>query len=418
MNKHDSERIAGVLFSLGYEETENPDEAAVIIINTCAVRENAVKRLKGYVRSLGNAKRNGALIGIAGCVAQVEKGKLIEELKVDFVVGPDRIGEIPDILDALAYMRSHEERTGFKDDFFASELPVLRETQHHAWISITKGCDNFCTYCIVPYARGTMVSRPLEQIITEAKKTRDDGANQITLLGQNVNAYGKDIYGKTEFVKLLEKVSEIDFEVISFATSHPADFQDELVDLIKERKNISRQIHLPVQSGSNRILEKMKRRYSRERYIEIAEKIRTIPDVSLTTDIIVGFPGETEADFEETLSLVEELKFDHVFTFIFSPRPGTEAAQYSDQVPHEVKKERFERLVQAVSRAALERNKESIGKVLAGIVEGESKSGGFTQARTLNGKIVLFKDGERKPGEKVMLRIKSAGPYHLDGEII
>lgn len=418
MNKHDSERMAGILKSLGFLETENPEDADVIIINTCAVRENAVKRLKGYVRSLGKPKKKGALIGIAGCVAEVEKDKLLKELPfVDFIFGPDRIDELPELI-ALATKGKKDLRFGFKEGFFASNLPAEREEKHHAWVAITKGCDNYCTYCIVPYARGRLVSRKLESVLNELENLKKEGVLDVTLLGQNVNAYGKDIYEEPRFVELLKKTAEMDFRRVSFATSHPADFQDELVFLIKEYENISRQLHLPVQSGSNKILKRMRRGYTRERYLEIAEKVRSIQDLSLTTDIIVGFPGETDEDFEDTINLIKEVQFDHVFTFIFSPRPGTEASRYNDQVPEEVKKERFEKLVEVVKEVALKQNLKLVGKIVDAVVEGKSKTGGFIQARTESGKVILFKDRSSSVGKRLKLRVREAGPYHLVGELV
>jgi tRNA-2-methylthio-N6-dimethylallyladenosine synthase len=418
MNKHDSERMAGILESLGFIATVSPENADVIIINTCAVRENAVRRLKGYVRSLGKPKRKGALIGIAGCVAEVEKEKLLKELSfADFVFGPDRIDELPELI-ASASKGRRDVRFGFRDGFFASDLPAAREERYHAWVAITKGCDNSCTYCIVPYARGKLVSRRLEDVLSELEDLKKEGVLDVTLLGQNVNAYGKDIYGESRFVELLKMAAEMGFRRVSFATSHPADFQDELIPLMMEHENISRQLHLPVQSGSNRVLKRMRRGYTRERYLEIAEKVRSIQDLSLTTDIIVGFPGETDEDFEDTLDLVREIQFDHVFTFIFSPRPGTEASRYEDQVAEAVKKERFEKLTEAVREAALKQNLKLIGRVVDAVVEGESKTGGFIQARTESGKVILFEDRNAAVGKRLKLRVREAGPYHLLGELV
>lgn len=417
MNKHDSERIAGLLEVAGFLPAESVDSAEVIIINTCAVRENAVKRLKGYLQSLGVPKRKGAIVGVGGCVAQVEKEKLLKELKfVDFVFGPDNLDEVQFLI-AQALKGRKGISAEFKEDFFASSLPSKRETAYHAWVAITKGCDNYCTYCIVPFARGRLVSRELDEILKEARRLKDEGVLDITLLGQNVNAYGKDLYGEPRFVELLSEIANLGFRKVSFATSHPADFQEELVSLMMEKPNISRQLHLPVQSGSNKVLKRMNRGYTRERYLEIVKEVRKIPDLSLTTDIIVGFPGETEEDFQETLSLIKEASFDHVFTFIFSPRPNTEAATYKDQVPDEVKKERFQRLTETVKETAFKQNLKLVGKKIEAVVEGRSKTGGFTQARTDTGKIVLFKNGKLKAGERVSILVKEAGPYHLVGEL-
>lgn len=417
MNKHDSERIAGLLEVSGLLPSEDEFGADLIVINTCAVRENAVKRLKGYIRSLGKPKKKGAIIGVGGCVAQIEGERILSDIPfVDFVFGPDEIDEIPFLVEK-ALKGKKATAVDFDSEFFASSLPARRESQYHAWLSITKGCDNFCTYCVVPYARGPMVSRRKEDILSEARKLLEEGVRDVTLLGQNVNAYGKDIYGRSEFVSLLSEISKLGFRKVSFATSHPADFQKELVELIAERKNISRQLHLPVQSGSNKVLERMKRRYTREEYLQIVGEVRRIPDISLTTDIIVGFPGETEEDFEKTIELIKEASFDHVYTFIFSPRPFAEASTYEDQVPEEVKKERFERLTRIVKETSLKQNLKYVGREVEAVVEGKSKTRGLTQARTDSGKVILFKGEAKKPGEKVKLLVKDAGPYHLLGEL-
>lgn len=418
MNKHDSQRMAGLLQSLGLLEVSNPEEADIILINTCAVRENAVKRLKGYVQSLGVPKRKGAVIGIAGCVAEVEKEKLLQELPfVDFVFGPDMIDELPQLI-AEAKKGERKVKSGFKNDFFASHLPHPLERNFHAWVAITKGCDNYCSYCIVPYARGRLVSRSMEDVLNELRELKDIGVCDITLLGQNVNAYGKDLYGKPRFAELLEQAAKLGFRRIAFATSHPADFEDRLPELMIEHENISRQLHLPVQSGSNRVLEKMRRGYTREHYLEVAEKVRRVPGLSLTTDVIVGFPGETEEDFEETLQLIKEAQFDHVFTFIFSPRPGTAAAGFPDQIPDEIKKERFERLTETVREVALKQNLKLIGSVVEAVVEGEAKTGSYLQARTDSGKVILFKDRDVSSGKRLYLLVREAGPYHLVGEVV
>lgn len=418
MNKHDSERIAGLLEVSGFLPALTEEEADVIVINTCAVRENAVKRLKGYIRSLGRPKKRGAIVGVGGCVAQIEKERLLAEIPfVDFVFGPDEIDRIPELIEAA---RTGERKLAvrFKEKFFASCLPQKRETKHHSWIAITKGCDNFCSYCVVPYARGRMVSRRYEDILKEANSLIEEGVLDVTLLGQNVNAYGKDVYGKPVFAELLREISDMGFRKVSFATSHPADFQDEIVDLMAGKKNISKQLHLPVQSGSNRVLKRMKRRYTRERYLEIAERVRQVPGISLTTDVIVGFPGETEEDFEETIDLIREVSFDHVYTFIFSPRPLAEASNYPDQVPEEVKKERFQRLVEVVKNTCLKQNEALIGKEVEAVVEGRSKTRNLIQARTSSGKVILFKDGSKNPGEVVRLVVTDAGPHHLVGRIL
>lgn len=415
MNKHDSERIAGYLSAVGFTPVESPDEADVVVINTCAVRENAVKRLKGYIRSLGRNR----LIAVGGCVAQVEKERLLRETDmVQIVFGPDDIEFLPQLI-GRARRGSKQVKTEFREDFFASQLPSLREKPYAAWLAITKGCDNYCTYCIVPFARGKMRSRLPEDILEEAERLRQEGVIEITLLGQNVNSYGTDIAGQRLFGQLLEQIARMGFERVGFATSHPRDFDFEIVDVVARYPNISRQIHIPVQSGSNRILKLMNRGYTRERYIELADYIRErVPDAAITTDVMVGFPGETDRDFADTLDIIRRVGFEHVFTFIFSPRPGTEAARMENQVPEEVKKERFDELVRLVKQVALEKNRKLVGQVVEAIVEGPAPKGDLTAGRTPAGRVVLFRNGGHQPGDRIRVKVEEAGPYHLTGTVL
>lgn len=416
MNKHDSERIIGYLESLGNSTVDSPHGADLIIVNTCAVRERAVERLKGYINSFGDEKRRGALIAVAGCVAQVEKEELYNKLPfVDIVFGPDDIDLLPQLI-AEAMEDKKASSTEFKKGAFASVLPASREKPFHAWMAVTKGCNNFCSYCIVPYARGNLESRTFEDIIKEAKKIKDERVVEVTLLGQNVNSYGKDLYGKPKFAELLAEISAMGFKRVSFATSHPRDLNEEIMDVIAENKNISRQVHLPIQSGSTKILRMMHRGYTQQDYLTKVKKLKDkIEDISITTDIMVGFPGETENDFNETLKVIKEVQFDQAYTFIYSPRPKTKAQKMDGKVSEEVKKRRFEVLVEELKKVTLEKNKREIGSIVEAIVEGKSKKGNKISGRTEKGKVILFEENNTFPGDIVKVKVKQAGPHHLCG---
>lgn len=419
MNKHDSERISGLLSSLGYEEVDGLENADLIIINTCAVREHAVERLRGYVRSMGNARRRGALIAIAGCVSQTEKENLFKELPfVNIIFSPDKIENLPKLIEE-AVKEKHVISIGENPEKFASSLPSLREKKYKAWVAITKGCDNFCSYCIVPYVRGREHSRPFESIITEVKRLKAEGVTEVTLLGQNVNSYGRDIYEKPRFSELLEAVAETGISYVRFATSHPKDFDRSIVSVMKDYPNICPHIHLPVQSGSDRILKLMNRNYTRKEYLEKIEIIRSeLENAAISTDIIVGFPTETHKDFEDTIGLVREALFDQTFTFIFSPRPFTKASEMKEQVPAEVKAKRFERLVEETKRTALLRNQKMIDTYQEVLVDGRARKGNYYSGRTSTNKVVNFIAGWCEEGTVVDVLIVAAGPYHLIGEVV
>lgn len=419
MNKHDSERIAGLLSTRGFKEVTKPDDADVIIINTCAVREHAVERLRGYVRSLGNARKRGALIAIGGCVSQAEKEKLFEKLPfVNIVFGPDTIEALPELIEK-AIKEKYAIATEENPEKFASELPSSREKRYKAWVAITKGCNNFCSYCIVPYVRGREKSRPIESILDEVRRLKDEGVLEVTFLGQNVNSYGRDLYGKPMFSELLSKVAEIGIPYVRFATSHPKDFDESIISVMKDYPNICPHVHLPIQSGSDRILTLMNRNYTQKEYLRKAEIIRNQLDGSaISTDIIVGFPTETEKDFQETLKVVKEVCFDQSFTFIFSPRPFTKAAAMDGQVPDEVKAERFQRLIEETKRAALIMNQKLIGTTQEILVEGRAKKGNYYSGRTVTNKVVNFSAGRCQEGTIINVSIVSCGPHHLVGEPI
>lgn len=377
MNKHDSERVAGLLEKMGLSVVDEPAQADVVVFMTCCVREKADVRLKGAVSSLKCAKdaNPSMIIAVGGCIGQRDGVKLIEQIShIDIVFGTQNIEDLPDLINAAC--ESKEAQVSIKEtsDSFASDLPTHRESPYHAWLSITVGCDNFCSYCVVPYVRGRERSRVLEDIVAEAQQLVNDGVKEITLLGQNVNSYGRDIYGTPHFAQVLEAVAATGIERIGFATSHPKDLTDETIAVLARTPACLSYVHLPFQSGSNAILKAMNRVYTREEYFELVQKIRrALPGVALSTDIIVGFPGETEEDFCDTLSLYEECGFDQAFTFIYSPREGTPAATMPNQIAPEISSERFNRLVALVQKCAYDNNQQALDTTQRVLVEGTSK---------------------------------------------
>lgn len=414
MNKHDSERIAGLLVDEGHEPASLED-ADLIVVNTCAVREHAVNRLVGYVNSLGRAKRRGALIAVGGCVAAAERERLLERSRfIDIVFGPDDIARLPELVERVLG-GSPVVETDADASFFASDLPAERQEPHRAWVSITKGCDNFCSYCIVPYVRGRERSRPVERVVEEVRRAVAEGAAEVVLLGQNVNSYGRDLYGQPRFAELLALVAEAGPARVRFATSHPKDFTREIVEVMEAHENVCPQVHLPAQSGSTRVLQSMNRGYSREQYLEKVALIRErLPEAAISTDLIVGFPGETEEDFEATVSLVREVSFDQCFCFIYSPRPMTKAASMDDPTPREVKAERFARLVETARAAALARNERLVGVEVEVLVDGLSKDGAGASGRARDGRVVNL-SGMYLAGTFVRAVVVAAGPHHLAG---
>ncbi len=428
MNKHDSEKMAGLLASSGYVWTDKASEADVVVFNTCTVRQHAEDRLVGNVAALKRTKekRPEMIIAVGGCVAQKERERLLKRLPhVDVIFGTHNYMDLPRLVErarvsAKPICEVIEDNEDPRNGSARTGAPVFREERHHAWIAITRGCNNFCTYCIVPYVRGREVSRPMEEITDEIRGLVEDGVVEVTLLGQNVNSYGRDLYGKPRFARLLEKIDAIDgLERIRFTTSHPKDLSDETIRAIAELEKVCEHLHLPVQAGSSRVLEKMNRRYTKDQYLNTVEKVyQAVPDIAITTDIMVGFPGETEEDFLETLDVVERARFDSAFTFIFSPREGTLAATMEDQVPADVKAERFDRLVELQNRIALEKNSALVGKVLPSFVEGPSKKGeGLLAARTRTNKIVNFVGGKELIHRTVSVRIEEAHAHYLKGSV-
>jgi len=418
MNEHDSERMKGMLTALGYAEAQSRADADLILFNTCSIRESADSR---FVAHLGEAKRlkgeqPEVVVGVGGCWAQSVKEEVFERFPfVDVAFGPGQIHKLAEFLtsDSLTAQGYFE----FED--FAGHLPSRRERPFQAWVQISQGCNCRCSYCIVPSTRGREASRPPGELLDEIAALAVDGVREVTLLGQNVNSYGRDLRGaeRRSFAELLRAVDAIDgIERIRYTSPHPKDMKEDVIVAHAECEAICEHIHLPLQSGSSRILKAMRRTYDRERYRDRVALIREhLPDVALTTDIIVGFPGESESDFEETLAVVEEVGYDGAFTFVFSPRRGTEAAALDGMVPHPVKKERMARLVEVVQRRARERAQRFAGRTVDVLVEGPSRTDpARLRGRSRHNKAVNF-EGTARPGEIVEVEVTSATSQTLLG---
>ena len=422
MNVHDSEEIRKYLELLGFIPTDVLEESDIVVLNTCAIRENAHDKVFGYLGRCKHLKKEKPelLIAIGGCMSQEEN--VVNEIKtkhpyVDIVFGTHNINELPKLI-INAKGKLDIEVYSNEGNVFENVL-YSRDSKIKAWVNIMYGCDKFCTYCIVPYTRGKQRSRKIDKILEEVRSLKDAGYKEITLLGQNVNAYGKDLDDNTTFSMLLEETAKIGIERIRFVTSHPWDFTDEMIDIIAKYDNIMPYIHLPLQSGSSRILKLMGRRYTKEEYLELFNKISMrIPNVSITTDIIVGFPNETEEDFDETLEVVEACKYDGAFTFIYSPREGTPAAKINDSVDLKTKEQRLYKLNELVNKYSLEANKKYVGNTTKVLVEGISekdpnKAFGYTETM----KLVNIIGGKDYIGQIVDVKITDAKSFSLDGEI-
>ena len=380
MNAHDSERIKGMLEELGLGEAPTADDADVVVFNTCTIREKPDTKLAAYLGDAAARKREDPdrVIAVGGCYAEAQRERIFELYPaVDVAFGPGSIAHLADWLGAggIGVARG---RFGLDDREFAAELPMHRERSFQAWVQVSMGCNSVCSYCIVPAVRGRERSRRPGELVAEVTQLAAQGVKEVTLLGQNVNSWGRDLLPEiqTEFGELLRACDRVDgIERIRFTSPHPKDFRDPVIAAIAECDAVCEQVHLPLQSGSSRVLKAMRRTYTRERYLALVDKMRAaIPDLAIGTDIIVGFPGETEADFEQTLEVVEEVRYDSAFTFVYSPRAGTEAAAMTDQIPHEVKIERMERLVERVQSIARERNLARIGRSEEVLVEGFSRT--------------------------------------------
>ena len=424
MNVHDSEEIKKILENLGYTEIEDYEQADLIILNTCAIRENAHDKVFGFLGRCKHLKKTNKdlILGLCGCMAQEEN--VVKEIRekhkyIDIVFGTHNMNELPDMLMNFYGKQSINVYSKEGDVIEFGNL-YKRDSKITAWVNIMYGCDKFCTYCIVPYTRGKQRSRKSEDILKEVKELKEQGYKEITLLGQNVNAYGKDLDGEIEFSKLLEKVSDIGIERIRFVTSHPWDFTDKMIDVIASRENIMPYIHLPLQSGSNKILKLMGRRYTKEEYLELFNKIRNkVKNASITTDIIVAFPGETEEDFNDTLDVVNTCKYDGAFTFIYSPRENTPAAKMKNDLTEAEKEDRLHRLNELVNKYSKESNERmlnTIQKVLViGVSEKDSnKVCGYTE----NMKLVNVTAPMDTIGQIINVKITDAKSFSLDGEII
>lgn len=426
MNEHDSEAIIGMAEELGYTKAESQEEADLIILNTCAIRENAENRVFGELGRLKRLKRKNPdlIIGVCGCMSQEEKvvNQLMEKYQqVDLIFGTHNIHRLPEYIYNALMGKERIIEVWSKEGDIIENMPRTRQGNIKAWVNIMYGCDEFCTYCIVPYTRGKERSRLPEDIIAEIKHLAEEGYQEVTLLGQNVNAYGKDFKDREyTFGDLLDDLNKIDLPRIRFTTSHPRDFDAKTIAALAKRGNLVEHIHLPVQSGNNEVLKRMNRKYTREMYLQLVRDIKAaIPDVSLTTDIIVGFPGETEEQFQDTLSLVEEVGFEGAFTFIFSPREGTPAARMVDDVTEADKKDRLYRLNAVINRQFKEGNDRFNGKIVDVLVEGTSKNDDTVLAGyTRHNKLVNFKGDEAKIGQIVKVQITDAKTWHLSGEMI
>ena len=422
MNAHDSERIKGMLESLGLGEATAADDADVLVFNTCTIREKPDTRLAAYLGDAGARKRRDPelVIAVGGCYAEAQRERIFERYPfVDVAFGPGSIPHLGDWIEAGGY---GVERGRFgTHEHFAGHLPTHRERRYNAWVQVSMGCNSTCAYCIVPAVRGREQSRRPGDILAEVTRLADDGVREITLLGQNVNSWGRDLLPdvRTEFGELLRACDAVDgIARIRFTSPHPKDFREPVIAAIAECESVCEQVHLPLQSGSARILKAMRRTYSPGRYLTLVDRLRdAVPDLALGTDVIVGFPGETEEDFRATLEVVERVRYDSAFTFIYSPRAGTEAAELPGQVADEVKHERLERLVDVVQRVAAERNAERIGRVEEVLVEGASRTEpSLLRGRTRRNTTVNF-SGAAAPGELVDVLVEGATSTTMRGRV-
>lgn len=426
-NEADSEQIRGMLREMGYAFTEDTSVADVIVINTCAIREHAELRVLGNVGALTHTKRRKPNQVICLCGCSMQEPHMAEKIRksfrhVDLVFGPHALWRFPELLQQVLLKKERVFATEQSDGRIAEGLPVVRRGKIKAWVSIMYGCNNFCTYCIVPYVRGRERSREPEQILEEVRRLVAEGYKDITLLGQNVNSYGKDLDSNVDFADLLAQINDIpgDF-LVRFMTSHPKDASQKLFETMARCDKVAPQLHLPVQSGSSRVLKAMNRHYDREIYLDEVRRLKAlIPDIVLTSDIIVGFPGETQEEFEETLSLLEEVRFDSLFTFIFSPRVGTPAAKMDDPVPMEEKKKWFQRLLDTQNRISVEKHKEYIGRILPVLVEEENPADAVNNlnCRTDGWRLVHVPGDVSLLGQRKKVKITDCSTWSLFGEFV
>jgi len=432
MNVHDSERLSGMLEAAGYARAEKGAYGDVVVLNTCAVRENADNKLYGNLGHLASvkAKRPGMQIAVGGCLAQKDRGVILDKAPwVDVVFGTHNLGSLPALLDRARHNQAAQVEIAESLEVFPSSLPARRDSAFSAWVSISVGCNNSCTFCIVPALRGKEVDRRPGDILAEVQALVADGVLEITFLGQNVNSYGADFGDRSAFAELLKACGGIaGLERVRFTSPHPRDFTDDVIQAMATTANVCPQLHMPLQSGSDDVLRRMRRSYRRDRYLGILDRVRqAIPHAAISTDIIVGFPGETESDFGDTLSLVEQARFVSAYTFQYSVRAGTPAATLPDQVPGDVVQERYERLVEVQRKISHEQNQALIGSAVEVLVAtaGGSKdpATGRRTGRARDGRLVHFAvpgDGNVRPGDVVTTRVSYAAPHHLvaDGPLL
>ena len=431
MNLHDAERVEGLLEQNGCISVAEPEEADIVVFMTCCVRDNADQRLYGQASAMVSAPKppcGKRVVAIGGCIAQRDGEKIREHIPVaDVVFGTSALSSLPELL-----LEAFEEDGGKvgvdtveEGRGFSCDLPSRRAQSFHAWVPIMTGCNNFCTYCIVPYVRGREKSRTIEAVVAECEKLVLDGVREITLLGQNVNSYGRNIYGEPRFAELLREVGKTGIERVRFTSSNPHDLVDETIEAMAETPCVMPHLHLAVQSGSSRVLKAMNRKYTREQYLDLVGRLRNaMPGLALSTDIIVGFPGETEEDFEDTLSMVKEAAFSSAYTFIYSPRPGTPAAKMVDDTPREVIQERFDRLAALVAEQAHDANQLDLGKTVSVLVEGSSKRddavmvGHSEKMRTVHFSLPDGLSSENVIGKICDVKVDEARTWYLRGSVV
>ncbi len=426
MNVVDSERIVGLLDEIGYYQVEEPEQADLILLNTCAVRDKAVRKAYGHLGRFKPMKERkpGLILGMGGCIAQQEGKQLLEEFSyLDLVFGTHNVHRLPEMVQQVAEKHVRCEETEFLDRETRLQLFPSRTGQeaYTRFVTVMQGCDNFCSYCVVPYVRGREISRPSTEILEEIRELAAQGVREITLIGQNVNSYGLKEDGELSFAGLLEQVNAVDgIDRIRFTTSHPKDLSDDLIECFGRLDKLCKHLHLPVQCGSNNILKAMNRGYTRERYLGVVERLRQVcPEIRLSSDIIVGFPGETEADFAETMSLLEKVRYTEIYSFIYSPRRGTSAVDMADDTPAEVKQDQFNRMLELQQEISRQTWEADVGTIQEVLVEGESKVGaGQMFGRSTWNRIVNFAGPAELAGKLVSVKITKAFRNSLLGELV
>jgi tRNA-2-methylthio-N6-dimethylallyladenosine synthase len=422
MNEHDSERMTGILEERGCASAPVAEDADMIILNTCSIREKAEQKFFSELGRLRNLKaaKPGLKIAVAGCIAQQEGSNILSRAPyVDMIFGPSDIARLSDMVDKGQSQSSPVIDTSGDTEYHRKHIPAVRSDKIKAWVSIMYGCDNFCTYCVVPYLRGRERSRPSGDIVSEVRELAQKGYKEVTLLGQNVNSYGRGLEQSVDFPSLLRLVNDVPgIERIRFVTSHPRDLSDGLITAVRDLPKVCEFLHLPIQSGSDRMLASMNRKYNRDDYLDKIKRLRdAVPDIALTTDIIVGFPGETEQDFEMTVKLLEEVRYDGIFAFKYSKRPGTAALKLSDHLPEQVKEERLTRVLDLQKTITVKKNKTLAGTIQEVLVDGYSKRGGTVTGRTRGNKVVNVDGPASLIGSLVHVKITSPGVNSLTGKI-